>query len=115
VVKALRQVKEAVPSNRPAGLKTTNPFIRPKKKAGSKKLGLDLDKVQGTGSHRGRMADVQDNLRWLREDLSWAEREGRWSSARKIRRQINQELEVELYLRSSWCPECHQTFSNCQC
>ena len=113
--RAFKEVKEAGSGGRPASIKSRNPFIKPKRKAGRKKLGLDMEKIGQEGSHRVRMEEVRDNLRWLREDLVWAEANDRYAAARKIRRQINQELEVELYLRSSWCPVCHRMFSGCQC
>jgi hypothetical protein len=78
-------------------------------------LGLDLDKLETSYNHNQRLQQVQDNLRFLRDELSQAEREGRWAKARKARRYINQELEVELWLRSSWCYGCLNVLHNCNC
>jgi len=82
---------------------------------GGKKLGLDLDRIASSMNHRQRLAEVQETLHYLRLELCRAEREGRYSKAKKIRRAINGELEVELYLRHSWCGGCKNVLHNCIC
>jgi hypothetical protein len=116
MVRALRQVKEAVPSSRPASIRSRqNPFVKAKKKAGSKKLGLDLEKIPESTNLREQILENAEELRWLRIEMVRAENDGRRSAAKKLRRQINQELEAQLYLHSSWCLGCNNVAHNCQC
>ena len=100
---------------RPSGLRSPNPFVRPKKKSGSQKLGLDTEKIETSYNHNARQKENLETLRFLRSELDWAERNGRYSKARKLRRLINQELEVGLYLTHSWCYGCNNVLHNCQC
>lgn len=101
---------------RPAGLRSQgSPFVRQKKKGGGQKLGLDLERIVPSYNHKQREVDNLEALQFLRDELQLAETEGRYAKARKIRRLINQELEVNLYLRRSWCYGCDNVLHNCQC
>lgn len=84
-------------------------------KKGGQKLGLDLDRIDPSYNHNQREAENLETLRYLREELNRAEAEGRHSRSKKIRRYINQELEVGLYIRNSWCYGCNNVRHNCQC
>lgn len=100
---------------KPAGLRSPNPFIRPKKKSGSQKLGLNHDDVDVSYNHRQADEDNRKALTSLRLQLIQAEGEGKYSKARKLRRAINKELEQGLYLTHSWCYGCQNVLHNCQC
>lgn len=82
---------------------------------GGKKLGLDLDRIGEDDNHAQRLADNTEDLRILRNQLSQAEREGKYSKSKKLRRAINEHLEVELYIRHSWCGGCKNVLHNCRC
>jgi hypothetical protein len=84
-------------------------------KVGGKKLGLDLERIAPSNNHNQRLAEVGENLELLRRELHISEAMGKRSKAKKIRRLINQELEVELYLRHSWCGGCHNVLHRCIC
>jgi hypothetical protein len=101
--------------SRPANVRGFgSPFVKQKKKSGSKKLGLDhLD--YESSNHRANDLRNAEELRFLRIQLSIAEREGKYSRARKLRRAINQHLEIGLYIRNSWCYGCNNVLHNCQC
>lgn len=96
-------------------IKQRNPFIVPKKKKGGRKLGLNLDKIEPSNNHKGDLEALIDNLRILRNNLVIAERMGRYSAAKKIRRKINEALEAELYIRNTWCPTCLRAGTQCIC
>jgi len=83
--------------------------------AGGKKLGFDYTQVEPSINHRQEDLDNSRMLRNLQDQLINAERMGRYSKARKLRRQINRCLEVNLYLRSSWCGGCMNYMHNCHC
>lgn len=102
---------------RPAGLRQPNPFVKPKKRSGGKKLGLDLEKIKVTppDNYNAAMEEVSRTLRFLRRELLLAEEHRKWSKARKMRRWINEQLEIELYLRHSWCGGCRNVLHNCTC
>ena len=102
--------------SRPAGLRSTSsPFRRERRKAGSQKLGLDMDRIELSNAHRTRMNENIDSLRFLRLQLSTAEQMGRYSKAKKLRREINQLLEEGLYLTHSFCGGCLNVLHNCHC
>jgi hypothetical protein len=82
---------------------------------GGKKLGLDMERIDFSNNHNERLAEVGRLLEILRRELNLAQRDGRRSKEKKLRRMINQELEVELYLRHSWCGGCHNVLHNCTC
>jgi hypothetical protein len=82
---------------------------------GGQKLGFDYDHVEPSNNHRQADLDNSRDLQFYQAELQRAEREGRWSRARKMRRIINQCLEINLYLRSSWCGGCMNYMHNCQC
>jgi hypothetical protein len=100
---------------RPSGLRPWgSPFVKQKRKAGSQKLGLGhLD--YESDNHRKNDQDNVEALHNLRVQLSIAEREGKYSKARKIRRAINHHLEIGIYLRNSWCYGCDNVLHNCHC
>lgn len=100
---------------RPAGFRSPNPFIQPKKKSGSQKLGLDLENLEPSNNHNQGLLDIGRMLHFLRRELVIAEVNGKYSKAKKLRRAINQQLEAELYIRHSWCGGCQNVLHNCIC
>lgn len=82
---------------------------------GGLKLGLDFTQIELSNNHKAHLRANTNQLAELRQALIWAERDGRYSAAKKLRRAINQHLEQELYLSHSWCGSCHQVLHNCQC
>lgn len=101
---------------RPASVRSTSsPFVKAKKKSGSKKLGLDMERITPPDQHLPTDAENNDALRNLRLQLIEAERGGKYSKAKKLRRAINQRLEVGLYLTHSWCQTCQNVLHNCTC
>ena len=82
---------------------------------GGKKLGFNYDQMEPSNNHRQNDLDNGRDLQFYQGELIKAEREGRYSKARKLRRLINQCLEVNLYLRSSWCGGCMNYLHNCKC
>lgn len=79
------------------------------------KLGLDFNHIELSNNHQQRQKDNLEMLHFLRQELILAEQQDRWSKARKLRRLINQELEVGLYLTHSWCGGCYNVLSLCTC
>lgn len=82
---------------------------------GGKKLGLDWDRVGRSDNHNQAINDHLNEMQTLRQLLVQAEREGKYSKAKKLRRQINHAQEVELMIRHTFCGACHQVLHNCQC
>lgn len=82
---------------------------------GGKKLGLDMERIPLSNNHKKMQARLDESLQELRLALIQAEREGRYSKAKKIRRSINLRLEIGLYLNHSWCGGCHNVLHNCTC
>jgi len=86
---------------------------------GGKKLGLDWEKVEDnlafTPHHKWSEAELTKTLRLRRQELQQAEEAGRSSKAIKIRREINQLLEVDLAISHSTCPTCHLYLHRCKC
>jgi hypothetical protein len=102
--------------SRPASIRSSSsPFVRQKRKAGSQKLGLDMEKIDISYNHREADRENNLNLTYLRLELIAAERDGRYSKAKKLRRTINQALEQGLYLTHSWCQGCNNVLHNCNC
>ena len=102
--------------SRPASLRSTSsPFVRRKEKAGSKKLGIDMEKIDLSYNHRERAEENIDALRNLRLALIEAERDGRYAKAKKLRREINAHLEEGLYLNHSFCGSCLNVLHRCRC
>lgn len=116
MAQAARRVQEAPINTRPASLRPTgSPFTKQKRKAGSKKLGLDMEKIDFSYSHKARMEENLDAQRLLRRQLQQAEAEGKYSKAKKLRRQINYYQEEGLYLTHSFCGGCLNVLHNCHC
>lgn len=82
---------------------------------GGRKLGLNWDDISFSNNHRARNAENIDNLTTLRRLLVQAEEEGKHSKAKKLRRMINKEQEVGLYLTHSSCGTCHLFLHLCKC
>jgi hypothetical protein len=84
---------------------------------GGLKAGFDFerDKLEPSNNHRQEIINITDDLRNLTRLLRQKEQEGRWSKARKIRREINRLHEAELYITHSWCGGCKNYLHNCQC
>jgi hypothetical protein len=101
---------------RPASIRSnSSPFVQQKRKAGSQKLGIDMEKIDFSFNHKARDEENRDCLLTLRLQLQTAEQMGRYSKARKIRREINQLLEEGLYLTHSFCGGCLNVLHNCKC
>jgi hypothetical protein len=82
---------------------------------GGKKVGLDWEQIQPSNNHRQANADNLRRLEFLRQELEEAERGGKYSKAKRMRRELNKELEVGLYLTHSWCGGCHRYLHLCKC
>jgi len=78
-------------------------------------LGLDMERIDLSYNHRAREAENREALTNLRLDLIDAEMNGRYSKAKKLRREINQLLEEGIYLTHSWCLGCDNVLHNCKC
>jgi hypothetical protein len=102
--------------SRPAALRYQgNPFIQRKRQTGSKKLGLDFDRLNPSDNLRQDHLDNSRRQQVLTAELQRAEREGKYSKAKKMRRLLNQALEEALWLRSTWCQTCLNVLHNCKC
>lgn len=102
--------------SQPAGLRSSSsPFVRQKRKSGGKKLGLDMTGIEPSYNHKERDASNHRILTRLRLELIQAEREGKHSKAKKVRRAINHMLEEGIYLTHSFCLGCNNVLHNCQC
>lgn len=102
---------------RPAALwkrKGQSPFIARRIKDGPK-VGLNWDWVTPSDNHQKGMEEVLEDLRALRINLVRAEAAGKYSAARKIRREINKVQEQELYLEHSACHRCGMGHLHCRC
>lgn len=88
-----------------------------KKRADGKKVGINWDMADKSLSGRHRTDEMANAniMNVAQELLQDAIREGRDSSAKKLRRAINAALEARLAIRSSWCPSCLQYLSDCTC
>lgn len=93
----------------------SNPFIRAKKQTGSKKLGLDLEKLHPSDNLRQDHLENSRLQQFLTGELQQAEREGKYSKSKKIRRALNQALEEALWYHASWCQTCNNVLHNCIC
>lgn len=101
---------------RPSGLRPqSSPFVRRREKPGAKKVEIDWDKIDDSYNHRLNQQVNIMALKNLREDLIQAEADGRYSKARKIRREISQYLEANLALSATWCRGCLNYLHNCKC
>lgn len=101
--------------SRPAKFYDKGKFVRRREKPGSKKLGIDWDRVEPSYNHQGNDRDNLDILRNLRYNLLLAEQAGKQSAANRIRREINHVMENELAISSSPCGTCFQVLHNCRC
>lgn len=101
---------------RPASLRSTaSPFMKRKDKGGSKKLELDYDHLEESHNHRLASDLNLAALTRLRRELREAEAMGAYSKAKKLRREINKQLEQGLYIQGTWCPGCNNYLHRCQC
>jgi len=102
--------------SRPAALRyTSNPFVQKRRETGSKKLGLDLDRMNPSDNLVQDHLDNSRRQQYFTAELQRAEREGKYSKAKKMRRLLNQALEEALWLRSTWCQSCLNVLHNCKC
>lgn len=83
--------------------------------AGGRKIGLNWDDISFSMNHRQRARENVEDLTLLRRLLVQAEEEGKHSKAKKLRRLINKEFEVGLYLTHSSCGTCHLFLHLCTC
>jgi hypothetical protein len=110
-----KRVTEAPISTRPASVKPQgSPFVKQKKKSGSKKLGLNWDKVEESYNHRLNIEITQRQLALLRSELIEAEAKG-MRKANRLRREINALTEQMLALQSTWCQGCMNYAHRCKC
>jgi hypothetical protein len=88
-----------------------------KKRADGKKIGIDWARAeQSLSGHHVTDEILNGNIMNVaQKQLQDAIREGRDSSAKKLRRAINAALEARLAIRSSWCPTCLQYLAQCTC
>ena len=99
---------------RPASIRPQRPFVGKAKKPGGKKLEIDWERIEESYNHRLNMKLNNSQLAQLRQELIEAETAGR-PKARKIRREINQLLEANLALHTTWCYGCLNYLHNCKC
>jgi len=74
-----------------------------------------MERIDLSFNHQARAEENIETLRYLRSQLQLAEQNGRYSKARKLRREINQALEEGLYLTHSFCGGCLNVLHNCHC
>lgn len=102
--------------SRPADLRSTaSPFVRRTDKGGSKPLGLDFDHLDPSNNHRFESQLNVQSLAQLRTELRLAEERRALSKAKKVRRQINQQLEQGLLIQATWCGGCGNYLHRCRC
>ena len=100
---------------RPASVKSTaSPFVKRIDRSG-KKLGLDWEVVEPSYNHRANDRYNLEDLGRLRRELREAEEQGRDSAAKKIRRELNKQLEQGLALHATWCGGCGNYLHRCKC
>lgn len=109
------RVTEAPISTRPASVKPQgSPFVKQKKKSGSKKIGLNWDKVEESYNHKFNIEVTQRQLALLRQELIDAEANG-MRKANRLRREINALTEQMLALQTTWCQGCMNYAHRCRC
>jgi len=100
---------------RPASLRPQKAFIGKNKKAGSKPLEIDWDRIDDSYNHRANDQLNRLELKTLRQDLIDAEARGAYSKVRKIRRAISHLLEANLAISATWCNTCLNYLHRCKC
>jgi hypothetical protein len=103
---------------RPASVRSTSsPFVKQKRKAGSKPIEIPYDQMEESFNHRLESDLNIESLQRLRRELQAAEdRLGPTASkTKKLRREINRQLEQGLYLQGTWCRGCLRVLHLCRC
>lgn len=107
--------------SRPASIRSSSsPFRKPHKKApAGTKVGIDFKVVEEAGVDP---FELEVQLRLYSEEktsleraLTRAQAEGKFSRVRKLRREINKVLEIQLWLERQWCTSCGNSQHNCHC
>lgn len=100
---------------RPASVRSSaSPFVKRIDRSG-KKLELDWEAVEPSYNHRANDRYNLESLGSLRRELRAAEEDGRHSAAKKIRRELNKQLEQGLALHATWCGGCGNYLHRCKC
>jgi hypothetical protein len=108
--------------SRPAGIKQyRSPFVKPAKKwPEGKKVGLS-EKVleEEPGTYRNLQLEIRtasSEYIQLMVELREAQRRGKRSKVQKLKRLMNQHIDLELYLQNlAWCSSCRSSSGNCHC
>lgn len=100
---------------RPASVRPLRAFVGKNKKAGSKPLEIDWDRIDDSYNHRANDYYNRLELKTLRNDLADAEARGAYSKARKVRREISRLLEANLALSATFCQGDMAHLSRCKC
>lgn len=101
--------------SRPAEFRTSrSPFVRRTDREG-KKLELDFEIIEFSNNHKLNAEMNLESLHDLRLQLVAAEKAGKHSKSKKIRREINRIMENQLYIEYSWCGGCLNYLHQCQC
>lgn len=107
--------------SRPAGLRYQNsPFRKPHKKppAGTK-VGIDFKIIDEEAPEPFELEILLRQYRnekiSLEQMIHEAQAAGKFSRVRKLRRQINKTLEIQIWLERQWCSSCGNAKHNCHC
>lgn len=104
--------------SRPASVRpSSSPFVRQKRKAGSKPIEIDYDRMDESYNHRLENDLNYNSLQHLRRELQATEDQlgASSSKAKKIRREINRQLEQGLFIQATWCQGCLRVLHLCRC
>jgi hypothetical protein len=102
--------------SRPASVKSTSsPFVRRTDKGGSKPIELDYDRLDRSENHNFNSQLNLIELQNLRRELNAAEARGAHSKVKKLRREINRQLEQGLYIQGTFCGTCANVLHRCRC
>lgn len=88
--------------------------IKPGSKAEVRWDALEANEVL-SGQHNWDDVNAAQQLARSLPLLARLEEDGRYSKARKIRKEINLQEDARWAVRSSWCPTCLNVFHNCKC
>jgi hypothetical protein len=107
--------------SRPASLRyQSSPFRKPNKKgpAGTK-VGIDFKLIDAEAPEPFEIEVLLRQFRnekiALQLELQEAQAMGRWSRVRKLRREVNKNIEIQIWLERQWCTSCGNSQHNCHC
>jgi hypothetical protein len=104
------------PMSRPASLRpSSSPILARQKQTGGKKLELDWEHIELSNNHNANTDFNIMDLTHLRIQLVEAERLGKTSAVRKIRREISRIQENQLAIHATFCGGCGYYQHNCRC